>query len=340
MKAVVMLGQKALEVMEWPDPSPGPGEVVVEIKASGMCGSDLHHYREQSLRNTLVVEGHEPAGVVVEIGSGVDEREASIGDRVMVHHYDGCRTCGQCRTGWTQLCDSKSKVIYGLHEDGSHAPYMRAPAHTLVKLPEELSFKTGAAISCGTGTAYGALRRVNLRGEEIVAVFGQGPVGLSATQLAKAMGARVIAIDVEDERLKMAAELGADHVINPAENDAVEAILELTSGEGAHKAIECSSNSLARQQSIMCVRRWGSTALVGVYGEPLTIDTSEIIFKPRTISGSITFSKNWQSDCAEFIADRRISVDSIFSHEFSIEDAKRAYSLFDERKITKGVFLM
>src|SRR5579883_1614157 len=117
------------------------------------------------------------------------------GARVMVHHYQGCALCNHCRSGWSQLCQEVPVKVYGNNANGGHAPYLVVPANTLVPLPDELSFTTGAAISCGTGTAWGALRRMNLSGQDTIAIFGQGPVGLSATQLAKAMGARVIALD-------------------------------------------------------------------------------------------------------------------------------------------------
>src|SRR5262245_24639264 len=161
-----------------------------------------HRYR----RNGPIIRGHEPCGVVAAVGPGVPEKEARIGDRVMVHHYWGCTVCQQCRSGWSQLCENQTPKVYGINAHGGHAPYMKVPARTLVPLPEELSFAAGAAISCGTGTSYAALRRMNLNGGDTIAVFGQGPVGLAATQIAAAMGASVIALDLNAERLSKARE--------------------------------------------------------------------------------------------------------------------------------------
>src|SRR5689334_3296810 len=211
MQGVVFLGDRRLELRQFPDPTPGPRDVVIEIKASGMCGSDLHVYRASFKpgdaqsgfkRGTEpVIAGHEPCGVVVAVGSGVAPQEAKIGQRVMDHHYSGCGNCKHCRGGWTQMC-LEGALVFGASANGAHARYMLAPVSTLVPLPDQLSFETGAAISCGTGTAYGALKRLNLQGGESIAIFGQGPVGLSATQLAIAMGARVIALDVSPEDRK------------------------------------------------------------------------------------------------------------------------------------------
>ena len=338
MKAVVFTGDRTLELMEVPDPTPGPGEVVLEIKASGMCGSDLHQYRAPR-KEKLNIAGHEPCGVVAAVGVGVPEEQVKVGDRVMDHHYSGCGVCKHCREGWSQMC-LEGTIVYGGVGDGAHAKYMLVPAHTVVKLPDALSFKTGAAISCGTGTAYGALKRLDLAGDETIAIFGQGPVGLSATQLAKAMGARVIALDISKERRDLATKFGADEVVDPVANDVVEAIRDLTHGEGAQKSLDCSSNSEARRAAVQAVRTWGTACFVGETGD-VTFDVSnDLLRRQVTLVGSWTFSKNGQADCAEFVADRGIDVDSLFTHEFTLNQADEAYKLFDTQTTGKGVFLI
>ena len=338
MKAIVFLGNRLLELMEVPDPTPSPDEVVIEIKASGMCGSDLHHYRGPK-KDTLNIAGHEPCGVIAAVGTGVPEALAKVGDRVMDHHYSGCGICKHCASGWSQMC-LDGAIVFGGAGDGAHAKYMKAPAHTIVKLPDALSFKTGAAISCGTGTAYGALKRIDLAGDETIAIFGQGPVGLSATQLAKAMGAQVIALDISADRRQLAKQFGADEVIDPMSNDVVDAIRDLTHGEGAHKILDCSSNPEARRAAVRSVRTWGTACFVGETGD-VTLDVSnDLLRRQVTLVGSWTFSKNGQADCAEFVADRNIDVDSLFTHEFTLDQAEEAYNLFDTQTTGKGVFLI
>jgi threonine dehydrogenase-like Zn-dependent dehydrogenase len=347
MKAVVFLGDRKLEFMEFPDPTPGPGEAVIEIKASGMCGSDLKTYRVKGGAAALgmagdgspIIAGHEPCGIVAAVGEGVPEAMAKVGDRVMDHHYSGCGVCAHCTEGWSQLC-VEGATVYGANGHGAHAKYMKVPAHTLVKLPDSLSFKTGAAISCGTGTAYGALKRLDLAGDETIAIFGQGPVGLSATQLAKAMGARVIALDIGEERLELAKKFGADEVIDPQSNDVVSAIRDLTQGRGTQKSLDCSSSSEARRAAVQCVRTWGTACFVGEGGD-VTIDVSnDMLRRQVSIVGSWTFSKTGQADCAAFVAERNIDVDALFTHEFKLEQAEEAYKLFDTQTTGKGVFLM
>ncbi len=340
MRAVVFLGDGQLEIREYPDLVPGPDEVVIRMKASGMCGSDLHHlHGPRRTGEELIIEGHEPCGVVELVGDAVRPSEAEVGDRVMVHHYDGCRTCQYCRSGWTQYCPNARKVYGGLNADGGHADFMKVPAHTLIRLPDPLSFKTGAAIACGTGTAFAAIKRVALSADETIAIFGQGPVGLSCTMLAKAFGARVIAIDVEPSRLAMATKFGADYVVDGREQDAVTAIRELTrDGEGASKSIECSGIADVRRQAVQAVRPWGTACMVGVFGM-IDLDSDELIHRHKTVVGSLTFSKNQQEECALFVAERGLDVESLFTNEFRLDEAERAYQLFDQRKIGKGVFI-
>src|SRR5438105_6082100 len=202
-----------------------------------MCGSDLHQYRPPKgqtqasgipMREGPVIAGHEPCGVIVAIGAAVDAKQRGVGQGRMVHPYQGGTQCNHCRAGWQQFCQEVPVKVYGNNAHGGHANYLKVPANTLVALPDELSFSAGATTACGSGTAYSALRRMNLSGNDTIAIFGQGPVGLAATQYAKAMGARVIALDISPQRLERAKAFGADAVVDPGWNEPVTAIKDLT----------------------------------------------------------------------------------------------------------------
>jgi threonine dehydrogenase-like Zn-dependent dehydrogenase len=347
VRGVTFLGGRKLQVMEFPDPTPGPADVVLEIKASGMCGSDLRFYRASGETGSLglgkvsgpVIAGHEPCGIVAAVGSAVDPRTARRGARVMVHHYAGCGTCVHCRTGWSQMCVTGS-TVYGVTGHGAHAPYMKVPAYTLVALPDEIDFATGAAISCGTGTAYQALRRMRIAGGDTVAIVGQGPVGLSATQLAAAMGARIIALDVSAQRLERAKEFGAEVLIDPTRDDAVAAIKALTRGAGADFALDTSGAADGRLIAVRGTRAWGTTCFVGEGGN-VTLDVSpDMLRKQLTIIGSWTFSTSVQADCARFVAEQNIAVDRLFTHRWRLDQAEEAYQVFDRQTAGKGVFVM
>ena len=345
MRGIVFLGGRKLELREFPDPTPGPGEVVLEMKASGMCGSDLHPYRAvgdaaASLglggQGGPVIAGHEPCGVIAAVGPGV--LGIQVGERVMNHHYRGCGRCKHCRVGWSQLCRA-GIVVYGVTGHGGHAPYMKVPASTLVPLPEALTFEEGAAISCGTGTAHGVLKRLDVSGRDTLAVFGQGPVGLSATMLGRAMGARVIALDIAPERRALARELGADEVVDPAAVDPVAALHALTHGEGVEVALDCSGNSAARVAAVRSATTWGRVGFVGE-GGTVTLDVSrDLLRRQLTVIASWTFSAVGQEECARFIADRRVPLGRLLTHRFRLEQADEAYRLFDTQTTGKGVFV-
>jgi threonine dehydrogenase-like Zn-dependent dehydrogenase len=323
--------------------------VVLEMKASGMCGSDLKFYRsapgaaQAALglggNSEPFIGGHEPCGIVVARGAGVSEREAPSGMRVMDHHYSGCGICAHCRVGWSQLCRA-GITVYGVTAHGGHADYLKVPAKTIVALPEELSFAEGAAVACGTGTAFSALKRMNLNGGDTLAVFGQGPVGLSATVIGVAMGARVIAVETSPERMKLAKEFGADAVIDASKEDAVEALKELTRGVGVDLSLDCTGAAAARRAAVRCVKTWGTACYVGEGGD-VTLDVSpDLLRRQVTLIGSWTFSAMGMQDCAEFIAKKRIPLERIFSHRWRLEQADEAYRKFDTQTTGKGVFLL
>jgi len=349
VEGIVFLGDRKLTLMKFPDPTPGPDEVVLEMKASGMCGSDLVAYRKppgEPFSNGMptpdgpVIAGHEPCGVVVAVGASVDPRQVKPGDRVMVHHYSGCRACEHCFTGWPQLCQRVPIAAYGSSDHGGHAPYMKVPAHTCVILPEALSFRAGAAISCGTGTAYAALARLKVSGRDTVVIFGQGPVGLSATQLATAMGARVIALDTNEERLLRSRDFGAQELINPLKEDPIDRVKELTHGRGADFSLDTSASPLARASAVRCTKVWGSACFVGSGGQVTLNVGPDMLRKQMTVFGHWTFSTVGQAECAEFVADHGVDVDAIFTNDFALSEAESAYEVFDAGKIGKGVFLM
>ena len=346
MKGAVFLGNRGIEVRDFPDPAPGPGEVVIQMKASGMCGSDLKFYRSPpgvaqaalGLGNQAepFIAGHEPCGVIAARGPGVSEREAPIGQRVMDHHYSGCGVCKHCRVGWSQLCRA-GITVYGVTANGGHAEYLKVPARTLVPLPEELSFVEGAAVSCGTGTAYGALRRMQLAGGSTLAVFGQGPVGLSATLLGAKMGARVFAVETNAERRALALKFGADKAIDSP--DSAKVLKELTRGEGVDLALDCTGVAAARLAAVRSAKTWGTVCFVGEGGD-VTLDVSpDLLRKQLTIIGSWTFSAMGQAECARFVAENKIDLEKIFSHRWKLEQSDEAYRVFDAQSSGKGVIV-
>lgn len=335
MRGAVFLGDRKIELAAFPDPTPEAGEVVIAVRASGTCGSDLHTYRGPRSARPMI-GGHEPAGAVVAVGELVPPEW--VGTRVMVHHYFGCGRCDQCRIGWTQMC-RRGATAMGATAPGAHADFICVPASTVTPMPDGLSYVAAAAISCGTGTAWAALKRLQLGADDTIAIFGQGPVGLGATQLAAAMGARVIALDISATRLQRSTEFGAWKTLNPSEVDSVsDAIKELNGGRGISKSLETSGASSAAQAALHALDLWGVAAWVGV-GSTIHFDLTEHLYKQITAFPSWTLSVPAMADCARFVVEREIDVDALFTDHWKLEDVVTAYELFDQQSTGKGVLV-
>src|SRR5215212_4366250 len=247
MQGVILPGKERVEIKEFDRPDPDPGQVLVQMKASGLCGSDLraiyHEHRgsDPNERYQNVIAGHEPAGQVVAVGPGVDGFKP--GDRVVVYHIVGCGRCEECRKGFMIGCHSPTRSAYGWQRNGGHADFLLAEAHTLLHLPDGLTYTDGALVACGFGTAYQAILRAGVSGRDRVLVVGLGPVGLAAVMLAASSGAEVIGVDLIPERLELSKKAGATHVLAGREN-AAEEILELTGGHGTEVGIDCSGSGV------------------------------------------------------------------------------------------------
>ncbi len=336
MRGLIFSGNSEAELQEFPDPNPGPGEAVIHVRASGLCGSDLPRYRAPEPSQKII--GHEPCGVIADLGPGAPEG-LKVGDRVMVHHYAGCGVCEICAMGFEQACPT-GHITYGTTGHGAHADAMLVPARTLVPLPDELSFEEGAAIACGTGTAWSGLRKMDVTGGDTVAVFGQGPVGLSGTLCAKAMGARVIAVDILPERLDLARRLGADHVIDARDTDPVEAIRDLTDGPGASATLETSGNALARSQVLQALRLFGRACYVGK-GEPAPIDiTFDLIRRSVTAFGSWTFTRAEMAEIARFMVTTKAPLGDLITTRHTLDHAPQAYRDFGSGAPGKSVIVI
>ena len=341
MNGVVVLGDRAVEVREFPEEEPGPGEVLLKMRASGMCGSDLHSYRAapDALPADKNRMGHEPCGEVAALGPGVTSH--AVGDRVIVHHYLGCGHCKYCRQGYNQLCmnPGPDTLYYGGSAHGGHGDYMTVAARVLVPLPDEMSYEVGAMVACGTSTAYLALTKLAVSGLDVLAIFGQGPVGVAATMMGAVMGARVIAVDPSPERLELAVRSGAWRTVNPNDGDSVEQIRALTGGEGADATLEAVGLTETRKQAATSAKMFGRTVLVGEGGQAVYDATPDIIHRHLTMYGSWTVSTFGLEETAKLIVDRQIPLTDLISDRIAITDAVDAYRRFDRQTSGKMVIV-
>jgi propanol-preferring alcohol dehydrogenase len=284
MKAVrlVEIG-KPLELQELAVPEIGAREVLLRVKAAGICHSDAHYRAGASpvgpLPQTL---GHEIAGVVEKVGSGVTE--VAEGDAACVHYLLTCGDCYYCRSGREQFCVKGSMI--GKYVDGGYAEYITVPARNLVPLPEEVSFEVGALLMCSAATSLHALHRARLAPGETVAIFGVGGLGMAAVQLAERLGAlRVYAVDINAEKLDLARELGAIPV-DASKADPVDVIREHSGGVGVDVSLELVGLPETMAQAVACLKIFGRAAMVAIAEEPLQVDVyRDVICKETEIIG-------------------------------------------------------
>lgn len=291
MQGAVLPGNSTAEVRSYAVPEPAWGQVLLRMKSSTICGSDIRAiYRENLGKGPEgyqgVIAGHEPCGQIVETGSGC--RRFAIGDRVIVYHISGCGLCNGCRRGYMISRTSETyRRAYGWQRDGGMANYLLAEEKDLVSLPDALSYADGAQVACGFGTAYEGLQKIGVSGNDAVLITGLGPVGTATAALYRKLGAnRVFGIDVLPQRLQLARELGlCDEVIPSGPNNGAE-IVALTSGRGVERAVECSGHPDGRATAIRATRRWGRIVFLGEGGTVQFQPSPDLMHDRKTIYGS------------------------------------------------------
>ena len=331
MTGVVLPGNSTIQFREYPVPAPGHGQVLVRMKASSICGSDIRAiYREHLGKGPEgyqgVIAGHEPCGQIEAVGPGC--KQFQTGDRVVIYHISGCGVCDECRHGYMISCRSPHRAAYGWQRDGGHAAYLLAEGNTCVALPDTLSYVDGALCACGFGTAYEALRRMGVSGQDRLLVTGLGPVGLAAAMIGKALGVtEVIGTDTSAARRRLGTDLGlVDHAL-PADDSALEAILELTAGRGCEASLDCSAAPAARLLALEGTRDWGRCAYVGE-GGTVSFEVSRLlIHKQVTLYGSWVTSLKHLEELVERIACWDIHPDAICTDRLPLDKAAEAYQL-------------
>lgn len=340
MRGAVLPGNSTVEFREYDIPKPGHGEVLIKMKSSTICGSDIRAiYREHTGKGPEgyqgVIAGHEPCGQIVSCGEGL--RRFQEGDRVIVYHISGCGVCNDCRRGYMISCTSERfRRAYGWQRDGGMAEYLLAEEKDLVFLPDELTYTDGAQVACGFGTVYEGLEKIGISGNDAVLVTGLGPVGLAALMLSKAMGAKIlIGIDVIEERMEIARKLGlATHVLK-AGKDNVQQIKELTGGMGCEKAVDCSANDQARLTCIQAARKWGKICFIGEGGKVEFQPSPDIIHDQKTIFGSWVTNIWRMEELVERLVRWGLHPDELVTHRFPLDKADEAYTLMAGGKCGK-----
>jgi threonine dehydrogenase-like Zn-dependent dehydrogenase len=340
MTAAFLPGNSTVEMRTVQVPQPDHGEVLLRVKASTICGSDIRAIYHEHLGKGPegyqgVIAGHEPSGQVVSTGPGC--RRFNVGDRVIVYHISGCGVCNDCRRGYMISCTSDEyRRAYGWQRDGGMAEYMVAEEKDLIALPDELSYGDGAQVACGFGTVYEGLEKIGINGDHAVLITGLGPVGLAAGALCRKLGAeKIIGIDVVPERMKIALDLDlCDAVLASSSNNVAE-VMQITDGMGVERAVDCSANDAARATAIRATRKWGRIVFLGEGGRVEFNPSPDLIHDQKTLYGSWVTSTWLMEELVERLVRWNLHPADIITHRFPLERADEAYALMASGKCGK-----
>lgn len=318
---------RPLELQEIPIPSVRATDVLVRVRAAGICHSDAHYRAGRSRMGPLPLAlGHEVAGEVVQIGASVDQ--VAVGDRTCVHYNISCGQCAYCQDGNEQFCATVKMIGHHIH--GGFAEFISVPARNVVQLPNEISYEEGATLMCASATALHALYKARIKSGDSVAVFGIGGLGYSAVQIAKALGASsVFAIDIRPEKLAFAQRCGAI-AIDANHTNAVEEIRRHTGGRGVNVALELIGLPTTILQSIDCLSPLGRAVVVGLTSQPISLNTyTQLLANEAEIIGSNDHLLHELHVLIEMARSKVLNTSEVVSRVIPL-DAKQVNDRLDE----------
>jgi len=344
MKAVVKYGKGKglIEIREIPEPKiKKDDEVLIEVKAVSVCGSDLHIYHDSHPYWPPVVLGHEFSGVIADVGKEV--KGWKIGDRIVSETRTGsCGVCYTCQSGFPQVCEQKR--AYGIGINGAYTKYVVGPARLLHRLPDNIPFEVGAVIEPMAICVTSVLERAQLQAGEFVLITGPGPIGLISLAIAKAAGVRMVGVtgrsSDEGVRFGKARELGADFTINIDKEDPVKKVIEMTNGLGVDILIETSGGGKAIYQAFEMVRRLGRICAIGISGkEEVPIPYDRGIFK--ALRYDFCFSSSWTSweKTIGLISKGLLPAERLITHKLPIEKWEEAFHLLENLQAAKVILI-
>jgi L-iditol 2-dehydrogenase len=332
-------GEGNMAVQEVNEPKAGAGQIKVEIKAAGICGSDLHIYHDDIAGipiNPPVVTGHEFCGIVAEVGQGV--KEWQVGDRVTSETaFSFCGECLHCRTGRYNLCNNRRTLGYWYN--GVFTKYTVVPKERVHRLPDHIDFIAGALCEPLACVTHAVLELTTITAGDVVLVSGPGSIGLLTLQVAKSQGA-IVAVsgtDIDRQRLSVAKQLGADHTVDVTRENIGDFINRLTGGKGADVVLECSGAPRAANDGLVLARKAGQYTQIGLFGKPIQIDFEKICFRELKVTGSL--GSTWASweKAIQLIALGTVNTRVLVSDIMPITDWEKAFAKFEAKEGLKLV---
>jgi len=333
MRAWILHGINDLRYEETDKPVPARHEALIAVKAVGICGSDIPRIYQTGAHVHPLIPGHEFAGDVVETGSRV--KNLKVGDRVTHCIVIGCGDCDMCIEGKEVLCDNL--VETGIHVDGAFAEYVRVPAKVCRKMKDSTTYDQGASVD-PIASAYRTVKASSITSKDVCVVYGPGPIGLYAVQLIRLRGAKkiiCIGTDVDQERLKLAGELGADVTINASVEDPVERVREITGGRMADYVQDCVGVPGIPAAAMSMLKKGGTYAVTGLYHSLPKVDLGKVVRSEIKIYGTICYTRQEFEECLDFVEDGRVKVEPLITHHYPLKEMEEAFAVMQSKQCMK-----
>jgi 6-hydroxycyclohex-1-ene-1-carbonyl-CoA dehydrogenase len=334
MQAAIFHGpNKPLSVEEVPTPAPGAGEILVKVAACGLCHTDLHYtdHGVPTFKKPPLILGHEVSGTVAGLGEGVEDWKE--GDRVLLPAVYGCGQCRMCREGRENVC--QSMVMFGNNVDGGYAEFMLAPAKDVLALPEEIPLIEGSIIADAVTTPYHAVvNRGQVKPGDQVVVYGCGGIGINVVQMAAALGAHVVAVDIDDKKLAWAKEFGADEIINSKETERIDKAVRKLTGGGADIAFEAIGLPETQQQAFSSLRSGGRFVVVGFASKPMQLDTGRTMYREMEVIGSLGCRAVDYPRVIALVQQGKLKIKELVTARFPLKDINQG---FDAMRRGEGI---
>ena len=334
MKAAVLKENSGkLEIIETPVPRPDEHQILIKVVACGVCHTDLHYidHGVPTYKKPPVTLGHEAAGIVME-----ESDKFKQGDRVLLPPVFTCGECKFCKEGRENIC--QNMVMLGNTINGAFAQYIKVPEKDVIKMPDDIPLEEGCIIADAISTPYHAVvNRAEVRCSDRVIVFGCGGVGINVVQFAAAIGAEVIACDIDNKKLEKAKELGATHIINPDETD-IKTFLKQNGGL-VDVAFEVIGKPKTIQAAFKTLGKAGKLCVVGYTNKDITINPAKIMFFEQEIFGSIGCSPSDFPKILELVSDREINLDKLIANKYTLDEINTALDELRNSEVLRNIIL-
>lgn len=341
MKALMKIarGIGQIELRDIPKPQCQDDQVLIQIKAVGLCGSDVHIEQDDIPYEAPVVLGHEFCGIIVEKGRNVESLE--IGDRVVVENVDrGCGKCSMCLTGHHHICATRK--VQGISINGGFTDYVACRERNVYKIPDNISFEEAALMEPVTVCAHAILEQTPVKPGDVVLITGPGSIGIIAAMIAKASGAQVILAGTGSDanRLEIAKSLGIDKVVNIETEDLFSIVFGATDNAGADVVLECSGAAATVFSNLCMLKTRGVYNQIGVLGADINFNFNIALIKEATIKGSLSHSDYAWKKAIKMVASQQISLKPLITHRFKLDEWEKAFQAFKDKEGVKIIFTM